>query len=132
MKKNALLKKIDLLMISLNSIILNKNKNDEDKKTKKLENSISNTRYYKNNKFVSLVSYINLIQQNIAKKKLSRVSTKFIKKYNSHEEISTLKEYIFKFCHKQRNNEEYYIGQKIMSSHIKKKIPLRKPLRTFT
>lgn len=116
MKKKFLLKRIDLLTVSLNSLIIRNNKREDSKTAKRIQNYIRNKKYKQRYNFINLIKYLNLTQNLVSESKIHILAGLILEHNKFISEKKKLKDYVIKFCYKYRSNKMYYINHKIMSS----------------
>lgn len=120
MEKRFLLKKIDLLNISLTSLGTDYNKK-ESITSELIQNDIRNKRYSKKQVFTLLIEHLYLLQEIILERSLSKLVIKIVEKHYYSQQKSTLQKYVIKFCYTHRSSKKYYVSHKVVSSQVSKK-----------
>lgn len=121
MRKKLLIKRIDLLNIGLDSLIIKNTKVKKNITSEIIQNDIRNRKYDRKHSFELFIGFIYILQEVIEEQSLNQLAKEIIEIYNKSATKKTLEKYIIKFCYIYRNRKKYYIGHKMISSDMNKK-----------
>nr|YP_009397741.1 hypothetical protein [Dipterosiphonia australica]ARW66927.1 hypothetical protein [Dipterosiphonia australica] len=124
-KKKIFLKKVDLLIISLE--ILNKyfNKNQNNIEFQKIRDDLQNYKSYSICSFIKIIQYIYSIQLLIKRYLIHEISNEILKNYTNYGQCNIVNKYHKKFYSISTNKKEYYKNYKIMHDSFKNDINIK-------
>ena len=109
-KKNIFLKKIDLLIISLEILSHHYKNNDKIQKFRQLRKNFKNNRWNQKNDLTAIIKYIYMIRIITQSYLLNKIGSEILKKYKKSYNIQ---QYISKFNNTQHTQRKYYRNFKL-------------------
>lgn len=124
MIKAIFLKKIDLLTISLEALILYYANKNVVNKFYKLRNDLKVKKYNEKQNFIFLLEYINSLKKFVADNYINGIAIKIIENYTQKQQPESINQYISKFHYLYFRNKKYYSNYKSLKSNQVEKIAI--------
>nr|YP_009398144.1 hypothetical protein [Gredgaria maugeana]ARW67330.1 hypothetical protein [Gredgaria maugeana] len=113
-KKKKLIKKIDLLLISLEILNVYFIEQASTLKIKKLYTDLKNNKFDTGNRFIQLIEYIYKLKLIIDKYLLSEIASEILKNYAKSKRCNSISKYHKKFYNRCYSKKEYYKNYKLL------------------
>nr|YP_009394650.1 hypothetical protein [Vertebrata thuyoides]ARW63212.1 hypothetical protein [Vertebrata thuyoides] len=125
MTKEIVLKKLDLFIISLETIIIyHKDKTSTDQ-FYKLQSKLRTQQYDEKQNFIFILGYINSTKKIISHQYINIIAIKIIQSYTKKENSKEITQYLSKFSYIYFRNKKYYGNYKSLQLNETKKIPIK-------
>nr|YP_009395685.1 hypothetical protein [Vertebrata isogona]ARW64581.1 hypothetical protein [Vertebrata isogona] len=124
MKKEIFLKKLDLLTISLEALILYYTNKNIINEFYKLRNDLRIKKYNEEQNFIFLLEYLNKIKKFIADNYINNIAIKIIENYTHNKQLEIIDQYVLKFHYIYFRNKKYYSNYKSLKSSQTEKIAI--------